>query len=66
MTTYAIRNIPAFVDYKGGDHPACSSLVLICSRGFRWEGGDFSTRAEAVAKGESLAQRGKAFKAKHG
>ena len=52
MTRYLIRNIPAVFNHLGRDYPAYVQLTLVCSRGYRWDGGEFATREEAIAEGE--------------
>lgn len=51
MKFFEIRNIPEATDFRGRVYPAHTDLVLICSRGLRWDGGEYATRAEAVAAG---------------
>ncbi len=53
MTTYTIRNIPAFTDHNGRAHQPVVFLTMVCSRGFRWDAGEFTTRAAAVAHAEA-------------
>lgn len=52
MKKFLIRKLPACQDYKGRQYPACFGLTLVCSRGLRWDGGEYSTREEAVSVGE--------------
>ena len=52
MQSFKLRNIPEAHDYKGRVYPAHVDLVLVCSRGLRWDGGEYPTRAEAVVAGE--------------
>lgn len=52
MTAFKIRNIPAFTDYKEVYHPQQYYVTLICSRGMRWEGGEFYSRDAAEARAQ--------------
>jgi hypothetical protein len=52
MTKFNLRNLPECRDYKGNFYPARVGLTLICSRGMRWDGGEYPTREAAVAAGE--------------
>ncbi len=56
MLSYTIRFVPAFT-HLGVDYRESYHLVLRCSRGFRWDGGEYTTRAEAIAIGERRIAR---------
>ena len=51
MTHYKISFLPACTDWTGREYPDRWSVTKICSRGLRWDGGEFLTRAEAVSCG---------------
>jgi hypothetical protein len=64
MNAFNIRHIPAatFPAHYGANAPLVSvdehfDLTLVCSRGLRWNGGEFATRAEAEARGLQATQR---------
>ena len=50
---YTLRSIPAFTDRNGCDHAACTNLTLVCSRGLRWDGGEFTSREAAIAAADA-------------
>jgi hypothetical protein len=50
--TYAIKHHPAGLVWGKHPYPEHFSLTFVCSRGLRWDGGDYSTREAAeVAAG---------------
>ena len=58
MNAFKIRHIPAatFPAHYGANAPLVSidehfDLTLVCSRGLRWDGGEYLTREAAVAAG---------------
>ena len=51
MTRFLIRRLPAFTDWKGNAYADRFGVSLVCSRGLRWDGGEFPTREQAVAAG---------------
>lgn len=53
MKNYLLRHLPACQDYKGKAYPARVAVTLICSRGLRWDGGEYANRAEAVKAAEA-------------
>ncbi len=60
MQRYIIRSIPEATDFRGRAYPACFDVTLVCSRGMRWHGGSYPTRAEAVSMGEHQSRMRKA------
>jgi len=54
---FVIRNIPAYQDHHGIDHPAAFDVSLTDNLGLKWDGGTFKTREEAVAEGERRTKR---------
>ena len=56
MHSYLIRHCPAFTD-RVGSYPETWALVLKCSRGMSWGGGEYPTREAAVAQGEFRTRR---------
>jgi hypothetical protein len=64
MHSFKIRHIPAatFAAHYGAEAPLVSidehfDLTLICSRGLRWDGGEYPTREAAVAAGVTRTTR---------
>jgi hypothetical protein len=64
MNTFKIRHIPAatFPAHYGANAPLVSidehfDLTLVCSRGLRWDGGEYPTHDAAVAAGRARTTR---------
>ena len=45
---FVIQKIPAATDWQGKAYPAHFQLIVYCSRGLGWDGGEFATREDAV------------------
>lgn len=54
---YIIRSLPKFTDWKGVKHPASFDVTIICSRGMRWDGGNYPTREEAEEAGQRVTKQ---------
>ena len=50
---YGLRNLPSWTDWHGHFFPACVRMVVTTPGGFRWDGGQFATREEAISHAEA-------------
>ena len=53
MKSYTIHNLPPCEDHKGNKYPQRWGVSLRDDRGLTWDGGEYLTRDEAVAAGQS-------------
>lgn len=54
---YVIHRFPACTELSGKPVAACWGVSLVDSRNNSWDGGEFPTREEAVAKGEEMTRK---------
>ena len=56
MKSYKIRFIPGFTNWNGDVYLDRYDVVLKCSRGLNWDGGEYSNRGDAVVAGNEACK----------